>query len=98
MSAVRTAEFHRRYLRGHNPRRNIGIDQGNAYSPIALNVSLHDAHDKHMEKCASPSKLLWWRYVDNIVYLAKSMSEGRQVCNKPPNSCERSSTPKRRRW
>ena len=53
-------ELHRRYiddpallnliekvLRGHNAeRRTIGIDQGSAYSPLALNVVLHHALDQ----------------------------------------------------
>ena len=66
-------------LRGKNPRRTIGIDQGNAYSPTALNVLMHDAHDKHTAQSPNMRDLLWMRYVDNIVYATRSMTDGRQA-------------------
>ena len=66
-------------LRGKNPRRTIGIDQGNAYSPTALNVLMHDAIDKHTAQSPDMQDLLWMRYVDNIVYATKSMTDGRQA-------------------
>jgi RNA-directed DNA polymerase len=65
-------------LRGHDRKRQRGIDQGGPYSPTALNVLLDRCHDKKIKteicKC-----LPWWRYADNVVYLCQSMSEGRQT-------------------
>jgi len=62
-------------LRGSEGKR-IGIDQGSAYSPTALNVRLHHAHDLGLSQ---GHHLPWYRYADNIVYLCQDMSEGDRV-------------------
>jgi retron-type reverse transcriptase len=64
-------------LRGHDRKRQRGIDQGNPYSPTALNVVLNEYHDKQMKEISM--KLLWWRYADNVAYLCQGMSEGEQA-------------------
>ena len=62
-------------LRGHHTeRRTIGIDQGSAYSPLALNVVLHHTLDQPFSDNAVHPP--WLRYADNLVYLARSVSEG----------------------
>jgi retron-type reverse transcriptase len=65
-------------LRGHDRQRLRGIDQGNPYSPTALNVVLDGHHDKKITKVFS-KQLLWWRYADNVAYLCQGMSEGGQA-------------------
>ena len=80
--------LHRRYIQnpgllnlievillGHrSEHRTIGIDQGSAYSPLTLNVSLHHVLDfPFSEDAANPP---WLRYADNLVYLTRSVSEG----------------------
>jgi hypothetical protein len=62
-------------LRGGEPQRRIGIDQGSPLSPLALNTVLHLAHDVPMGKATNP---LWLRYADNLVYPANSVQEGRR--------------------
>jgi RNA-directed DNA polymerase len=63
-------------LRGHEGKqRRIGIDQGSAYSPTALNIYMHYAHDIWIIQ----SHLLFWRYGDNLVYLCRNKPEGYQV-------------------
>ena len=61
---------------GDGEKRNKGIDQGNAYSPTALNVRLHHAHDLGVNQGQHPP---WYRYADNLVYICQSVSEGQQV-------------------
>jgi retron-type reverse transcriptase len=64
-------------LRGNNPERSLGIDQGCALSPAALNVYLTTVHDRPMTNLLQfPS---WLRYADNIVYLTQEVSEGNRV-------------------
>jgi RNA-directed DNA polymerase len=53
-----------------------GIDQGSPYSPTALNVRLHHAHDLGARQGHLPP---WFRYADNLVYLCKGVSEGHQA-------------------
>jgi hypothetical protein len=61
-------------LRGSVGQRRIrGIDQGNAYSPTALNVRLHHALDLGMAKGHHPH---WRRYADNLVGACRCVSEG----------------------
>ena len=62
-------------LRGHqDEQREVGIDQGSALSPLALNVVLHHVLDvPFSENAAHPP---WLRYADNIVYLCQSVHEG----------------------
>lgn len=73
-----------RVLRGADQNRQVGIDQGNPYSPLALNVTLHLNHDVPMARDAH--KPLWLRetgdvarYVDNLLYRSTSVREGMQV-------------------
>jgi hypothetical protein len=65
-------------LRGSNTDRQIGIDQGNPYSPTALNVLLQCAHDIPLNEDAVffPS---WFRYADNLVYACRDVSEGHRM-------------------
>lgn len=61
-------------LRGNSQEnRVVGVDQGSAYSPLALNVLLHDVLDSMFsEEAANPPQL---RYADNLVYLCRDVSE-----------------------
>jgi hypothetical protein len=55
----------------------IGIDQGNAISPMCLNVRLHRVHDRLVESDVRvPS---WYRYADNLLYLAHGVREGERL-------------------
>jgi len=65
-------------LRGHEgQRRREGIDQGGAYSPTALNVRLHHAHDLGLAQ--EPTSPPWHRYADNLVYLCRDVTAGQQA-------------------
>src|SRR5262249_26983668 len=64
-------------LRGGEPRRVRGIDQGAPYSPTALNALLHDWLDVPLT--ATLSAPPWFRYADNLVYATKGVPEGRHV-------------------
>lgn len=58
-------------------KRTIGIDQGNNYSPTALNVLLHYVHDFPMTSVNHFP--FWFRYVDNLAYLCQDVSEGHEI-------------------
>jgi RNA-directed DNA polymerase len=58
------------------PRKERGIEQGCPYSPTALNVRLHHAHDLGAEQGHYPSR---FRYADNLVYLCRDVPEGNEV-------------------
>ena len=60
-------------LRGHN-QRDIGIDQGDPISPTILNVDLHHILDRH--SIENRGENIPFRYVDDLVVLARSVSEG----------------------
>jgi RNA-directed DNA polymerase len=63
---------------GSNQDRKEGIEQGNAYSPTCLNVRLHHVHDLGLNQDrTNPS--VWFRYADNLAYLAGDVPEGLQV-------------------
>ena len=64
-------------LRGSNPHRQVGIDQGHPYSPTALNVLLHHVHDAPLREGVVSFR--WFRYADNLAYLCRSVPEGRQA-------------------
>jgi retron-type reverse transcriptase len=71
-------------LRGADPNRRVGIDQGCPYSPDALNSALHVNHDVLLVQDAT--KPFWlrdvtatYRYADNLVYVCQSVKEGHQV-------------------
>jgi hypothetical protein len=62
---------------GTDSERTIGIEQGNAYSPTALNVQLHHVHDLALSQGQpTPS---WFRYADNLVYLTRDVPEGVEI-------------------
>lgn len=66
-------------LKGGDRNKQIGIDQGCAYSPTAMNALLDDAHDKPL-KAESPIPV--WRYGDNLAYVTRTVPEGNQVIEK----------------
>jgi hypothetical protein len=72
-------------LRGGDPGRMVGIAQGCPYSPVALNVRLHHAHDLGMQKAGPP---LWLRYADNLAYVSQSVPEGKQMREQARNLLE----------
>ncbi len=73
----RILEYMALILRGNDTRRQIGIDEGNPYSPTALNVLLHTVHDLRLSR--ESLFPFWFRYADNLVYACQSVSEGQQV-------------------
>ncbi len=64
-------------LQGNDPKREKGIDQGNPYSPLALNVLLHFIHDVPISEQGEIQG--WWRYTDDLTYLCQSAAQGRKV-------------------
>lgn len=73
-------------LKGGDPEHRIGIAQGSPYSPTALNVRLHHAHDVVI----APFVPLWYRYADNLAYLCQSVSEGVQCLERGRSTLSRS--------
>lgn len=69
-----------RVLRGEDKERKVGIDQGAAYSPTALNIRLHYAHDLILEQNSQTPP--WYRYADNLVYPCRNTQEGQQTLEK----------------
>ncbi len=67
----------RMVLQGNDAKRNRGIDQGNPYSPTALNMRLHHAVDLAAHQGHHP--LRYYRYADNLVWLCRSVAEGNQA-------------------
>ncbi len=63
--------------RGTKQDRTLGIDQGNNYSPTALNVVLHYFHD--LPLTAAVKHPFWYRYADNLTYLCRDEAEGQKV-------------------
>jgi len=57
-----------------DPRKpdNVGIDQGNAFSPLALNVILNEHLDSHVQDATNPSLL---RYADDLTISARDVTE-----------------------
>jgi RNA-directed DNA polymerase len=66
-------------LRGHDHTRTRGIDQGGPYSPTALNVLLHHMLDVPLSKHVGTKPPRYYRYADNLCYLAGSVTDGGQV-------------------
>ncbi len=70
-------------LQGGDAKRMVGISTGCPFSPLALNVLLHQKHDALFNQ--EPTKPLWirrcenHRYADNLVHLVKSVLHGRRV-------------------
>jgi hypothetical protein len=57
-------------------RARFDATQGSAYSPTALNVRLHHAHDLGVQQGHYPP---WFRYADNVVYIGQGVPEGQQA-------------------
>ena len=66
--------------KGTTQDRVLGIDQGNNYSPTALNVLLHYLHDLPFQTAVKHP--FWYRYADNLTYLCQNEAEGQQVLQK----------------
>jgi len=70
-------------LRGNDPARAVGIAQGCPYSPLALNLYLHHAHDEFAQSHAPGANpgtpTPWYRYADNLVYLCRDVREGAEA-------------------
>jgi hypothetical protein len=64
-------------LRAGDSTKQIGIPQGSPYSPVALNLHLHHAHDVLIAQTPS-----WYRFADNLAYLCQDVSEGMQALDK----------------
>lgn len=65
---------------GHDGTTKEGIPQGNPISPALLLVHLHYRHDLPFQ--GEDYLLLRARYADNLVYLARSMLDGRRALDK----------------
>ncbi len=63
-------ELIQRILQGHDATRSVGIDQGDALSPLALNLRLHNALDTALEAAGAD----WFRYSDNIAIIGERSS------------------------
>ncbi len=69
-------------LRGASEQSNhVGIPQGLALSPLALDISMSVYLDRYWPRYPD-SLLAATRYVDNIVLLAASMHDGRQAVDR----------------
>jgi retron-type reverse transcriptase len=67
-----------RVLRGHDRQRHeVGLDQGNPLSPLSMNVLLHVLLDR--PHVADEHHPLPFRYADNLVAVAGSVSEGQDT-------------------
>jgi hypothetical protein len=61
-------------LRGSDPTRTRGIDQGGPYSPMALNALLHHYLDRPLSgMIVFPC---WFRYADNLCYAGPDVPAG----------------------
>jgi hypothetical protein len=72
---------------GDDPERLRGIDQGSAYSPTALNLRLHHALDLGANQGHHPLRH-YFRYVDNVAFLCRSVPEGRQALSQASRSLD----------
>jgi hypothetical protein len=73
---------------GDDPTRQRGISQGSPYSPTALNVRLHHALDLGANQGHHP--LRYFRYADDLTFLRRSVSEGRQALSHASRLLEKS--------
>jgi hypothetical protein len=58
-------------------QREVGIPQGHAFAPSALNAVLHFHHDLPLTNLADAPRFL--RYADNVLYVCRSVVEGQQL-------------------
>ncbi|WP_254511404.1 reverse transcriptase domain-containing protein [Anatilimnocola floriformis] len=72
MSDVRLRQLIEAVLRGHDTCRNIGIEQGDPLSPLALNLVMHSVLDLPLTAAAQNGFPLYLRYADNLVVLGRS--------------------------
>jgi hypothetical protein len=63
---------------GDDPQRLRGLAQGSPYSPAGLNVRLHHALDLGANQGHHPLRH-FYRYVDDLTCLSRSVPEGRQA-------------------
>jgi retron-type reverse transcriptase len=75
---ARTLTLIAKVLRGHDCMRTRGIDQGGPYSPAAMNVLLHHTLDVPVMEHVG-NEPLWYRYADNLAFLANSVTEGKEM-------------------
>jgi retron-type reverse transcriptase len=68
-------------LRGGDPDRKIGLDQGCPYMPAALNLHLHYALDMHAHTLGDDPEVPtpWFRHADNLVASCRDVQEGQRV-------------------
>lgn len=65
-------------LRGHlGLAHDVGLSQGDALSPLAMNLAFHRILDQPF--AADPYRSFWLRYADNLGYLCRNVSEARQA-------------------
>jgi hypothetical protein len=71
-------------LRGDDQARQVGLDQGCPYMPLALNVHLHHVFDAQAHTLGANPELLtpWFRYADNLVVACHDVQEGEQALQK----------------
>ena len=79
----RTAALIKVVLRGDDPHKTTGIDQGGCYSPTALNVLLGYELDRPLR--AIPTKPHCFRYSDNLAYLVQRVTDGQGVLEQADN-------------
>lgn len=66
-------------IRGHDGLGHMtGLDQGSPYSPVAMELLLHDHLDTRLEAEFRGFPLLL-RYVDNLTFICSSENEGNRV-------------------
>jgi hypothetical protein len=73
---------------GDDPQRQRGISQGSPYSPTALNVRLHHALDLGASQGHHPLRH-YFRYADDLTFLRRSVSEGRQALSQASRLLEK---------
>jgi hypothetical protein len=68
-------------LRGGDPDRKIGLDQGCPYMPATLNLHLHHAVDVYAHALGGDPEVPtpWFRYADNLVAACRDIQEGQRV-------------------
>lgn len=67
-------------LRGYDGEsRQVGIDQGDALSPLTLNLLLDLVLDRPLLAACQDIPFRYHRYADNLAFLARNVSEGHRV-------------------